>query len=26
VPWIMFLVVYAAQIVVGALAGRDRVV
>jgi CP family cyanate transporter-like MFS transporter len=26
VPWIMFLVVYVAQIVVGALAGRDRVV
>ena len=26
VPWIMFLVVYVLQIVVGALAGRDRVV
>jgi CP family cyanate transporter-like MFS transporter len=26
VPWIMLLVVYALQIVVGALAGRDRVV
>jgi CP family cyanate transporter-like MFS transporter len=25
-PWIMFLVVYVLQIVVGALAGRDRVV
>jgi len=26
VPWIMLLVVYTLQIVVGALAGRDRVV
>jgi CP family cyanate transporter-like MFS transporter len=26
VPWLMFLVVYVLQIIVGALAGRNRVV